>query len=84
MNFSTYETDEAGLVMIMSTRRDTKKFQSLLLNPKVAILVHDFATSREIVAGDNSTERGELYTLKHHYTNIFVLITICAIVMTRR
>ena len=31
----------------MSTRRDTKKYQALLNNPQVAILVHDFDTNRE-------------------------------------
>ncbi len=41
----------------MTTRRDTKKFQAFLCNPKVAVLVHDFNTSRSSseCGGDSSS-----------------------------
>jgi uncharacterized pyridoxamine 5'-phosphate oxidase family protein len=39
MNFTYSRPDE---VIILSTRRNTKKFFQIVDNPKVAILVHDF------------------------------------------
>jgi len=39
MNFTYSRPDE---VIILSTRRNTKKFFQIIDNPKVAILVHDF------------------------------------------
>lgn len=39
MNFTYHQPDE---VIIMSTRRDTKKFILLDANPKVSLLIHDF------------------------------------------
>ena len=41
MNFS-YKDGEG---IIMSTRTNTKKFQSLISNPSVAVLVHDFQST---------------------------------------
>jgi hypothetical protein len=43
--------------MIMTTRRDTKKYQSLDQNPKVAILIHDFETLRQ--GGEQTQRRNE-------------------------
>lgn len=39
MNFTYFQQKE---VIILSTRRDTKKFEQILRNPKVAVLIHDF------------------------------------------
>lgn len=44
MNF-TYKDNEG---IIMSTRTNTKKFQSLINNPSVAILVHDFNSTSSL------------------------------------
>ena len=38
-------------VVILSTRRDTKKFAMLTANPNVAILVHDFDSRKSELAG---------------------------------
>ena len=38
-------------VVILSTRRDTKKFAMLTANPHVAILVHDFDSRKSELAG---------------------------------
>ena len=46
MNFSFKEED--GIVM--STRCNTKKFQALLANPSVAVLVHDFQSTSSLSA----------------------------------
>lgn len=35
-----------GEVLVMSTRTNTKKYEALLKNPKVAILIHDFDCKR--------------------------------------
>ena len=43
MNFTYYQADE---VIIMSTRRDTKKFALLESSKNVAVLVHDFPGQR--------------------------------------
>lgn len=40
-------SEEASEVLIMSTRRDTKKFLQLTRNKNVALLVHDFSSSDE-------------------------------------
>lgn len=39
MNFTYHQLEE---VILMSTRRDTKKFALLEANPKVSLLIHDF------------------------------------------
>ncbi len=39
MNFTYYQDEE---VIILCTRKNTKKFQQIKLNPKVAVLIHDF------------------------------------------
>lgn len=39
MNFTYYQLEES---IIISTRRDTKKFQQIQENPKIALLIHDF------------------------------------------
>ncbi|CAM9412845.1 unnamed protein product [Ectocarpus fasciculatus] len=46
MNFSFMNDEEYGNVLVMSTRRNTKKFEALVKNPKVAILIHDFDCKR--------------------------------------
>merc|ERR1712154_445083 len=43
MNFTYVPGDE---VIIMTTRKDTLKFQNLMTLPRVALLVHDFPTMR--------------------------------------
>lgn len=44
MNYTYYKTDE---VIIMCTRRDTKKFKQLQACPAVALLIHDFPQLKE-------------------------------------
>ena len=39
MNFTYYQQEES---IIISTRRDTKKFKQIQENPKIALLIHDF------------------------------------------
>lgn len=39
MNFTYYREEE---ILILSTRRNTKKFEQILESPKVAVLIHDF------------------------------------------
>jgi hypothetical protein len=39
----------------MSTRRNTKKFEALIKNPKVAILIHDFDCKRSESESQTST-----------------------------
>jgi len=39
MNYTYHQDDE---VILLSTRRDTKKFGHIVEGPKVAVLVHDF------------------------------------------
>ena len=39
MNFTYYQEEE---IIILCTRRNTKKFTQILNNPKVAVLIHDF------------------------------------------
>ena len=47
MNFTVVEEPGLGTALIMSTRCDTKKFQLLSKDPRVAVLVHDFAPGRD-------------------------------------
>eukprot|EP00386_Alphamonas_edax_P007322 GDKI01024338.1.p1 GENE.GDKI01024338.1~~GDKI01024338.1.p1 ORF type:complete len:184 (-),score=47.69 GDKI01024338.1:24-575(-) len=42
MNFSWTHDPQLGGLLIMTTRRDTKKYTALQTNPQVALLVHDF------------------------------------------
>lgn len=46
MNFS-YSDDNK---IVMSTRKNTKKFTALMKNPSVAVLVHDFDSQRKTAA----------------------------------
>ena len=39
MNFTYYQPEE---ILIMTTRRNTKKFEQMITNNKVAVLIHDF------------------------------------------
>ena len=45
MNYTVVDDADVGLVIVLSTRRDTKKFQAIQSNPQVALLVHDFSAS---------------------------------------
>ena len=45
MCVSFFEDAALGAVFIFSTRRDTKKFENLVANPRVSILSHDFASA---------------------------------------
>lgn len=52
MNYSWIADDEAlGGGIVMTTRRDTKKFAALVANPRVALLVHDFREGSTGVVG---------------------------------
>ena len=42
MNFSVVDEQDIGCAIVLSTRRDTKKFAAIISNPRVAVLVHDF------------------------------------------
>ena len=44
MNFTYYKSEE---VMIMGTRRNTKKYEQMSQSPTVAILIHDFPHLKE-------------------------------------
>ena len=55
MCVSFFEDAALGAVFIFSTRRDTRKFENLVANPRVAILCHDFAA---VAAGAASAEGG--------------------------
>lgn len=41
-----YNMRATGSILVMSTRRNTKKYEALVDNPKVAILIHDFDAKR--------------------------------------
>jgi hypothetical protein len=43
--------DDSPGLLVMSTRRDSKKFRALIRNPRVALLVHDFDGRRGGGAG---------------------------------
>lgn len=45
MNFTYFQGEE---VIILSTRRNTLKFQQIIENPKVAVLIHDFEVETAI------------------------------------
>ena len=50
MNFTFVDHDARDAFfgcLVMSTRRDTKKFSALLTNPSVAVLLHDFDALQE-------------------------------------
>ena len=42
MRYTFQDLPELGHVLILTTRRDTKKFAALIAQPKVAVLIHDF------------------------------------------
>jgi hypothetical protein len=44
MNFTYCRKEE---VIILSTRRNTKKFYQIVENPKVAVLIHDFPVAKQ-------------------------------------
>lgn len=46
MLFTYYNDAEDREVIIMTTRRDTKKLQNILANPKAAVLLHDFPAAK--------------------------------------
>lgn len=64
MSYTWLNSDpELGGVLVMSTRRNTKKYNALVANPHVAILVHDFSTLKQEeqvveVASDGGGEAG--------------------------
>ena len=47
MSFTHYEDPDLGPVLILTTRRETKKFRALQHTPSVAILIHDFDGARQ-------------------------------------
>jgi hypothetical protein len=55
MNF-TYVREEE--VIVLSTRRNTKKFEQITENPKVAVLVHDFPHNNVQNSATTSTDGG--------------------------
>jgi Pyridoxamine 5'-phosphate oxidase len=55
MNFTYYQPEE---IIILTTRRNTKKFGQILNNPKVAVLIHDFP-HLESEAGSDGGSAGQ-------------------------
>ena len=53
MNFTYCRKEE---VLILSTRRNTKKFYQIIENPKVAVLIHDFPVEVVVTSPSNSGE----------------------------
>lgn len=43
MNFTYFQKEE---LIIMTTRRDTRKLTNLIVNPSIALLLHDFPQER--------------------------------------
>ncbi|CAM9870369.1 unnamed protein product, partial [Choristocarpus tenellus] len=60
MNFTYVARDE---VIVLSTRRDTKKFKLVEQAPNVAILVHDFSSVRANPQGGGTSPGGGARTL---------------------
>lgn len=65
MNFTFAEDAELGTIIILSTKRATKKFSALVSNPKVAVLVHDFDTLRS--SGSDAGSEGGVSERGDHY-----------------
>lgn len=59
MNYTWLVDDHLGGVLVMTTRRNTKKFAALQSNPAVAILVHDFGTLRSTAPAEQAQQGGE-------------------------
>lgn len=59
MTFSLQDDPEMGHILVMSTRRDTRKFAAIANNDNVAVLLHDFDGRRE-PDGGGPTSRGTL------------------------
>ncbi len=53
MNFTYYQEED---IVIICTRRNTKKFAQLYRNPKVAVLIHDFPHLNNIPANQDNFE----------------------------
>ena len=57
-------TEAGGEVLVISTRRDTKKYAMLLVNSQVALLVHDFSSASAEDDANYSTRQGKArYTI---------------------
>ena len=57
-------TEAGGEVLVISTRRDTKKYAMLLVNSQVALLVHDFSSASAADDANYSTRQGKArYTI---------------------
>jgi Pyridoxamine 5'-phosphate oxidase len=52
MNFTYHQPEE---IIILTTRRNTKKFGQILNNPKVAVLIHDFPHLESDTGSDGSS-----------------------------
>mmetsp|Transcript_60386 Transcript_60386/g.107576 ORF Transcript_60386/g.107576 Transcript_60386/m.107576 type:complete len:243 (-) Transcript_60386:76-804(-) len=62
MLFTYYNDEEDREVIIMTTRRDTKKLQNILANPKAAILLHDFPAAKGDFEDTGSPNGGRKYS----------------------
>lgn len=51
MSYTHADDEELGPVLVMTTRRDTKKYRALCATPSVAVLIHDFDGVRRAPAG---------------------------------
>lgn len=58
----TYVGDASlgGPLLVMTTRRDTLKWKAMVENPRVAVLVHDFAHLRGVGGSDVSAPAGSV------------------------
>jgi len=64
MNFTYYQPEE---ILIMTTRRNTKKFEQMMTNSKVAVLIHDFPN---LDIDKNKTNGNTVSITLNGYSNI--------------
>mmetsp|Transcript_1247 Transcript_1247/g.1294 ORF Transcript_1247/g.1294 Transcript_1247/m.1294 type:complete len:129 (+) Transcript_1247:131-517(+) len=57
MNFTYYQEEEC---LILCTRKDTKKYQQIKNNPKIAVLIHDFP---HLAATDGDENHGKTFSV---------------------
>lgn len=43
-----------GAVVVLATKRDTQKYENILHNPNVSLLIHDWVTARTVGQGDGA------------------------------
>ncbi|CAK7894669.1 hypothetical protein CAAN1_02S03994 [[Candida] anglica] len=64
MNY-TYYRDSNGDYIIITTPQKTTKYNNMVLNPNVSILVHDWVSAKSNTSGEDSTSgrRNSLYEM---------------------